>query len=260
MSQHSFDYELPLGKWSFIGAWAKGNSSTVYPNGTYAVFNYLVNYHRWGNYSAHFGLRAATTTLSDGEAGQVSTDSDLKNAVITWGYEHGATQNRLIFQSFQGVDVSGTLPMTETEWATILSNGNIGSGLSAPTAQFQLKQLNSTNYPLMEMLDNGGISKFMFTKTGELFLGPGSGSATTTATTVLDIKGNVKIIQNTTATANVAFDVTGNSVFRSPSTADLAEKTINVRCNGTADNFWMSYGGDMYYYKYKAGTTTAALV
>jgi hypothetical protein len=137
------------GKWSFTGKYNKYiGSSTVYnPPATFAGFNYLINYHRWGDYAAHFGLRSATTTLSSSESGNVYTDSDLKHAVITWGYEVDSTPNRLIFQSMNGVDHQGaTTVHNETEVMTILHTGHVGLGISTPLSQFVIKPISGKSY------------------------------------------------------------------------------------------------------------------
>ena len=214
VSQDISNYGNAGGKWSFIGGWKRylGSGYSCSPPCSFSPgLNYLVNYHRWGDYSAHFGLVSASTSTNDGG---VFIDAELKNTVISWSYEHNKTANRLIFQSIIGVDASGSSGMVMNEWATILSNGNIGSGTSAPLAQFEMKPLSSNYSPhMMEMYDYAGMSKIRFTKTGELLLGPFSGGATATATTVLDVKGNVRIAQFTTTAGNIALDVSGNTSF-----------------------------------------------
>lgn len=137
------------GKWSFTGKYSKHIGSNVIlsvPN-TYPGFNYLINYHRWGDYSAHFGLRSSTTTLEEGEVATITTDSDLKHAVITWGYEIDSTPNRLIFQSVKGVDHQGINTVhNETEVMTILHSGHLGLGISEPLSQFTIKPISGKSY------------------------------------------------------------------------------------------------------------------
>ncbi len=202
VSQHTYNFGQPLGKWSFIGGW-KIYKSTLW--GTPGQ-NYLVNYHRWGDYSAHFGLRTAYIYSDDAFS---PADAAKKDAVISWGYEHGKTENRLIFQSIEGVDASGSTYMTETEWATILSNGNIGSGTPTPNAQFQLKPLSSSaTTPMFEILDFSNNSKLIF-KSDRL------GLSVSNPTEVLDVLGNFKLNGNQNITGNYAqtgnMAVTGNA-------------------------------------------------
>ena len=171
VSQHTFDYENYRGKWSFKGAWTKPTTLPSPGWGSILGIQYIIDYHRWDDYSAHFGLRERNTYELVPET---PTYSDVRDAVISWGYEAGSgiIPNRLIFQSIVGTDPSISANHIATEWATILSNGNIGSGISTPTAQFQLKPLSSgsSGIPLMEMVDASGSSKFAFSKTGDLSL------------------------------------------------------------------------------------------
>ncbi len=198
VAQDISNYGNYLGKWSFTGSWRKqglyATSSTV------DRLDFLVNYHRWGNYAAHFGLRAASTS----DVGNTDIPSARKDAVISWASEFGVTENRLIFQSIEGVDYIGSGSATndiDHEWATILSNGNIGSGTSSPSAQFQIKPLSSSGIPLMEMLDAFNNPKFTFTKGGKLGLGVSSPAE------VLDVAGNLKLVGDYTQTGNAS--VTG---------------------------------------------------
>jgi hypothetical protein len=210
-----------LGKWSFTGTWKLGLTSLYAVPHTYAPgINYLVNYHRWGDYAAHFGLRAVSTYIDPGTP-YIETDADQKDAVITWSYEHSKTPNRLIFQTIKGVDDSGSINNNvEYEWATILSNGNIGSGTSTPTAQFQIKPLSSSGIPLMEMLDAFNNPKFTFTKGGKLGLGVSSPAE------VLDVAGNLKLVGDYTQTGNAS--VTG---------ATFLDGHLTIRGNTSAG--WM---------------------
>jgi hypothetical protein len=200
VSQTTFNYGNAGGKWSFTGKFQKYYpTGYVYSPGTYQGNQYLVNYHRWGNYSAHFGLVPISTY---GGETYTWTDSDLKNAVISWGYEHGSsiTPNRLIFQSMKGVDESGASAMEETEWATILSNGNIGSGTPTPGAQMDIKPISSANGPdALRIFDLSNNQMFRFTKAGKLLLGGGSALSSGTAVEVLDVLGNVKFKPNITS-------------------------------------------------------------
>jgi len=137
------------GKWSFTGKYNKyiGSSIAHSPPKTFLGLNYLVNYHRWGDYAAHFGLRSATTDLNLGESGFEYTDSDLKHAVITWGYEIDSTPNRLIFQSMKGVDHQGSTTLhSETKVMTILHSGHVGLGISEPLSQFVIKPISGNSY------------------------------------------------------------------------------------------------------------------
>jgi hypothetical protein len=184
VAQDIGNYGDYLGKWSFIGAWDKlyttGSPSTVLGN------DFLVNYHRWGDYMANFGLRAVSTSISGG----VSTPSAMKDAVITWGYERGQTPNRLIFQSIEGVDYNGnTTNPDHYEWATILSNGNIGSGLPTPSAQLQLKPhiTGSSSEPIFQTLNTSNNPLITFTKTGKIGIG------VIPTTSVLDVVGDINV-------------------------------------------------------------------
>jgi hypothetical protein len=215
------------GKWSFTGAWRRNYTWPLGASSVSPGIDYLVNYHRWGNYSAHFGLREVTTfvPIPYGEGTPIPPDLTQKDAVITWSYEIGQPANRLIFQSIEGTDITTVAAPSHIakEWATILSNGNIGSGTSNPTAQFQLKPLPSVIgaplIPLMEMLDNTNVSKFRFTKSGYLRLGDAAGTTITAGTVpqMLDIFGNVKIVTNSPdVSGTAALDVTGLSQIQSP--------------------------------------------
>ncbi|NUM32326.1 MAG: tail fiber domain-containing protein [Bacteroidetes bacterium] len=155
ISQSITNFGQYLGKWSFTGAWQKKIPNGLPINWSFTPgINYLVNYHRWGDYTAHFGLRAINTQRNDVfPEGVIYTEAPQKDAVITWGYETGATPNRLIFQSIEGVDT--TIPKTEVvehEWATILSNGNVGIGISNPDAQLTIKN-NLQSYSLIKTID-----------------------------------------------------------------------------------------------------------
>ncbi|MCC6720837.1 MAG: tail fiber domain-containing protein [Bacteroidia bacterium] len=165
VSQSTSTFGNYLGKWSFTGAWQKKTLSGLPVQYTFIPgINYLVNYHRWGDYAAHFGLRATSTTRNDSYPEGISyTEAPQKDAVITWAYETGATPNRLIFQTIEGVDTTVPKPEdVEHEWATILSNGNIGSGTSNPTAQFQIKPLSTPGTPLFDILNGSNSSIFSF--------------------------------------------------------------------------------------------------
>ncbi len=177
--QDKNNYEGQYGKWSFKGSWQK---PTIYPSGnTFSIspgINYLVDYHRWGNYAAHFGLREVATSLIEPfvEEGQpIPLDLTRKDAVISWAYEFTQAPNRLIFQSIEGVHNFGSgFNQYASEWATILGNGNFGLGLPNPTAQFHLKETfdgSLHNRTLMEFTDYNSNPLLKLTRTGDLFLG-----------------------------------------------------------------------------------------
>jgi hypothetical protein len=190
------------GKWSFIGAWRK---NYTWPLGATSVspgIDYLVNYHRWGNYSAHFGLREVTTfvPIPYGEGTPIPPDLTQKDAVITWSYEIGQPANRLIFQSIEGTDITSVATPNHIakEWATILSNGNIGSGISNPFAQFEINPIadpSGLNPLSMQIFDDNGFSAFRYYKAGKLALGATS-SITTVPSAILNVNGDINVIGN----------------------------------------------------------------
>lgn len=126
VAQHISDYGLAGGKWSFVGGWQRSfTTGGGIPPSSYISpgVDYLVNYHRWGNYSTHFGLRASIYDLIAWEEGTSPPDLTPKDAVITWAYEAGAAviPNRLVFQSIVGVHhpTGGAVNHVAKEWATI---------------------------------------------------------------------------------------------------------------------------------------------
>ncbi|HEY1046332.1 MAG TPA: hypothetical protein VGF79_07830, partial [Bacteroidia bacterium] len=172
-----------LGKWSTIGVWQMlYNTGMVPMNVPIPVtpgINYLVNYHRWGNYDAHFGLRERMSDIgvySQTETGGGPTFNDpnmaIKDAVLSFSYENGVTPSRFIIQTVQGIDAaamragSGNYPVA-TELATILSNGNFGLGVSNPTATFHVNsqtqnstafKIQNSNGTLIQCNNNGSMA------------------------------------------------------------------------------------------------------
>lgn len=234
VSQHTFNYEHYRGKWSFKGAWMK--PTTLTPGwGSISGINYLIDYHRWDDYSAHFGLKERNTFELVPET---PTYDDVRDAVISWGYEAGGgiTPNRLIFQSIEGTDVSVSTNHIATEWATILSNGNIGSGISNPFAQFEINPIadpSGLNPLSMQIFDDNGFSTFRYYKAGKLALGTTS-SITTIPSALLDVNGDINVV--------------GTQVIKSPSFATGTDKVFHLKDNtvtpGPKDLFYIQNNGN----------------
>jgi hypothetical protein len=241
VSQSTSTYGTHLGKWSFTGAWDKlyttSSPSTVLGN------DFLVNYHRWDDYMANFGLRAASTSISGGS----STPSSMKDAVVSWGYERGQTPNRLIFQSIEGVDYNGnTTNPDHYEWATILSNGNIGSGISNPSAQFQLKPLSSPGTPLFEILDGSSNPMFTFIEggIGGTFNTKGQ-HIITSPTGVTSTTYKPFSVFDKTGTGFEIFSIldNGSTTMRACSLASLSNKVLTLKNSSGTDIFYIQNDG-----------------
>ena len=217
-----------FGKWSSVGSYQRPCLSAV--GSVVNGLSFLMDYHRWGRYSAGFGLRADSTA----DVGNTNYEGKIRNAVICWGYERNHTPNRLIFQTMKGIDYAySATNQEEQEWATILSNGNIGSGTSAPSSQFEMKPLTSGSGPdIMQLWDLSNLSKFRFTKAGYLNLGDLAGTAITSGSVpeMLNVFGNVKITTNSPAVAGSrTLDILGNTQITSPTgVASATYKNLNI--------------------------------
>lgn len=209
VSQETGNFGQALGKWSFMGAhtldFSYGLTIPFPPNTQQLVIpgiNYLVDYHRWGNYDAFFGLRerASDVGIYNYENGgniniPPNPQGDIKDAVITWSYERNQTPSRLIFQSIDGILPPTSQPQNMgvtadvTEHATILHNGNMGLGTDNPMAHLEIKSnpifpntnplnvVNSINSSILLINSNGKI-----------------GINNNTPQEALDVNGNVKIL------------------------------------------------------------------
>ena len=161
-----------------------------------------------------------------------------KDAVITWSYEIGQPANRLIFQSIEGTDITTVAAPRHIakEWATILSNGNIGSGISNPFAQFEINPIadpSGLNPLSMQIFDDNGFSAFRYYKAGKLALGTAS-SITTVPSALLNVNGDINVV--------------GNQVIQSPSVATGTFKVFHLKDNtvtpGPKDLFYIQNNGN----------------
>ena len=213
-------------KWSMTGAYRRG--CTPASGSTVNGLNFLVNQHLWGNYSTFFGLRADSTA----DVGVTNVIGKRRSAVISWSYERNNTPNRLIFQTIQGInDAANGMDNVEYEWATILSNGNIGSGTSTPAAQLEVKHITE---PLcMQIFDENNNSVFRSYKEGRFGIG-NSASPSTVPFAVLDVTGRI--------------DVLGSEIISSPSGASGPFKIFHLKDNsGTPiDLFYMQNDGNAF--------------
>lgn len=209
VSQSTNTFGNYMGKWSFIGRW---DFLVTPPTGahvlTFPGTEYLVNYHRWGDYSAHFGLRERSTDLNtyfEGETPISNPDGQIKDAVLTWSYEIGQTPSRLIFQSIEGTDggLSTAYSHTLKEHATLLHNGNFGIGVNNPTSTFEYRNLNNntiittarnfTNQIIYQMDNNGRFSfntPINLTGTEQVYIKSNSSTGANTTFQIDDYSGN----------------------------------------------------------------------
>jgi hypothetical protein len=244
--QSTSGYGDQFGKWSFIGSWQRylgsGWQCPSPPCSFTPGINYLINYHRWGDYSAHFGLRATSTTVNAGEAYNETYEAAQKDAVITWSYEYGKNPNRLIFQSIKGVHPTGTASNVAYEWATILSNGNIGSGIPDPEAQFEIKPIDastSANKLSMQIFDKDDNSQFRVYKDGgQVSLGY-STSISTIPSALLSVRGTGDNLFNLTRNNGTnALNVGDNGFF-----TFTGKLGINTTPQSTGFDFHLLGGG-----------------
>jgi hypothetical protein len=135
-TQNQTQFGHALGKWSLMGEWQL-SSSIGFPGPSQPGINYLCTYHRWDNYMALYGLVERRTLDPFGEGG--TPNDEVKDAVIAWAYEKNELPNRLIFKSVYGAHHEYPLGSgmhsshLETELMTMLHNGNLGIGTSAPS-------------------------------------------------------------------------------------------------------------------------------
>ncbi len=194
----------PLGKWSFKGAWYQANywdnPNIIRPVNVAQMVtpgvNYLVDYHRWGDYDAHFGLRERASDLGiyqNNEGGSVPTppnaQQDIKDAVITWSHDFNRTPSRLIFQNVEGIVTSNTGPYPIIkEHATILTNGNMGIGTPTPSAHFEIKP-NAANPSAnaMNIINSSNNSSLLINSIGNVGINNPSPQEK------LDVTGKIKV-------------------------------------------------------------------
>lgn len=269
-----------LGKWSTIGAWQMLYNTGIVPMNTPIPVtpgvNYLVNYHRWGNYDAHFGLRERMSDIgiySQTETGAGSTFNDpnmaIKDAVLSFSYENGATPSRFIIQTIQGIDAaamragSGTYPVA-TELATILSNGNFGLGVSNPTAKMQLMTNAGFANDYLK-IGNPTSTVLILNNSGNLGIGtsnPGSNRLYVEGASMLNgntnINGVTAIQGNTSITASTV-NVTAQFNLKSPANATLTFPLLRLQ-NSSGDVIqYVNHKGEFFLSSLANGTDNQML-
>lgn len=263
-----------MGKWSTMGAWQMlYNIGMVPMNVPIPVtpgVNYLVDYHRWGNYDAHFGLRERMSDIgvySQTETGGGSTYNDpniaIKDAVLSFSYENGATPSRFIIQTIQGIDAaamrlgSGTYPVS-TELATVLSNGNFGLGVSNPTAKLQIMTNTGMTNDYLRIGNTGGVL-MVLNNLGNLGIGtssPGNNRLYVEGATTLN--GNTNINGVTTIIGSNV-NVTSQLNLKSPMNATSTFPLLKLQSSNGDVMHYVNHKGDFYLSKLANGSDNQVL-
>jgi hypothetical protein len=129
--------------WSTIGINLNGNTDFYGMRG------------QWNKYGAWVGLQSTDPSSFTLLPNYSSNNNvlDVKNALVAWSKTPEAPDNRLKFSQFSG--------SSESEKMTILTNGNVGMGTSAPLFPLQVNALvNGWGFDVNPALDNPIIADF----------------------------------------------------------------------------------------------------
>ncbi len=257
-----------LGKWSTKGAWQMPYNMGIVPPGGQVLVNpgirYLVDYHRWGNYDALFGLRERATDVGlyyEGQTPPANPTGDIKDAVISWAYEYNVPQNaesRLVFQSIRGIDQNAWVPNTngpypvQHEHATILHTGNFGLGISAPAAHFHMKPDDENpNADHLQIDDAAGNTQVIIKNNGNVGINVSNPTDRFEVNGNSGLTGDLAVTGNSTLTGDMS--VTGKSILSSPASVAANYRVFNVRDKSAADILVAEDNGSIYLDKLKTG-------
>ena len=216
--------------------WTIGSSSSSAGQELTTGIHLLKNGH------VGIGITTPTAKLHVGGTSYFSNNLELNPNSKLWSLNVSGYYINLANQGTNTLDINGftgirLLTGTSSEKMRISSNGDVGIGLSIPTARLHVNNTNNAiNSFLVEDDSNPDSTPFVITNVGDVGIG------TDTPATKLDVNGNVKIQTIANATSDTdKFLVSDSGVVKYRTGAELLSDINGTSKDLTLDRKTASY-------------------